>query len=180
VKIRQILVAAASVAMSIVGLPAAAHAAMPRPTKSPTQWCYTNVLSQAELDAKVHNVIRCYSNEKAMDQAAMGGVSTLSFSNQRLARHYDTTNTGGNSLSIYGTDCNGGGLSLSGGAWDNRIRSTQHGACQNIYHYANGSYSDTPQITNASCGTLRTMDFFRDQDVSAILYNSPESAFCNL
>ena len=166
--------------VTVAGVSPAAAAARP----GEVEWCYTNVLSPEQMAAGAGNDIRCFRSEREMEADAEGGgraeAGILSFTNQRLARHYDQTGGSGSSLSVYGADCAGGGISLVGGAWDQRIRSTRHGACGTIGHYTSGSYGGSQQVTSGGCSVVRTLGGTVIGNVRSILYFTPEQGSCHL
>lgn len=152
-----------------------------------TEYCYTTLLSDPELEAGKVNSISCYSSELLLTAAVavqLGvppldplAVLPLSFTNRRLARHYDSS-SGGSNLSVYGTSCTGGGLNLTGTGWDNRISATQHGACGAIVHYTEINFGGSSQLTVGGCGAWALLSPPLDNNVSSIRYYGPESGGC--
>ena len=63
-----------------------------------------------------------------------------------LATHYDSADGSGASLAVWG-ECNGGGISLEGSAWNDRISSTRNGACGTVKHFDSTSYSGLQENT---------------------------------
>ena len=156
---------------------------------SKTEYCYTTLLSDAELEKGKVNSISCYSSELQLNAAVavnLGAlpldplsVLPLSFTNRRLARHYDGTG-GGSNLSVYGTSCTGGGLNLTGTGWDNRISATMHGACGAIVHYTEINFGGSSQLTAGGCGAFIPLSYPLDNNVSSIQYYGPESGWCSI
>jgi hypothetical protein len=182
VSARAILCAMAVVTAAVPALAAPAWAG------GKTEYCYTTLLSSAELAAGKVNAISCYSSELQLTVAVeikLGPIDPLalvplSFANRRLARHYDSSGGGGSNLSVYGTSCTGGGLNLTGTGWDNRISATQHGACGAIYHYTEVNFGGSSQLTTGGCGGWAGMNYLLDNNVSSIQYYGPESGWCSI
>lgn len=80
----------------------------------------------------------CFREESEAAEFARNGhdgASGLqSRRNQIIGIHYDEFNYRGQSLTLSGSDCLGGGITLTGGRWDNRINSTVNG-CSLIQHF---------------------------------------------
>ena len=178
---RAILCALAAVTAAIPALAAPAWAG------SKSEYCYTTLLTDAELEAGKVNAISCYSSEFQLTVAVAVNLGVaplgsldfgiLSFTNRRLARHYDSS-SGGSNLSVYGTSCTGGGLNLTGTGWDDRISATQHGACGTIVHYTDINFGGSSQLTTGGCGGWAFMNYLLNNNVSSILYYGPESGWC--
>jgi hypothetical protein len=161
--------------------------AAPASAAGKPEYCYTTLLSSAELQAGKVNAISCYSSElqlTAAVQIKVGvlpldplAVSPLSFSYRRLARHYDS-GFGGSNLSVYGTSCTGGGLNLAGTGWDDRISTTEHGACGTIVHYADANFGGSSQVTTGGCASWAQLFYPLDNNVSSIRYYGPETGWC--
>lgn len=84
--------------------------------------------------------------------------------------HYDYFNFRGPSLTLTGRDCLGGGITLTGGRWDNRINSTLNG-CSAIEHYGISRpyvFQGIKETTYGSGGNLRWLP----NQVSGILYKA--------
>ncbi|MEP6659534.1 MAG: hypothetical protein ABJD24_06425 [Acidimicrobiales bacterium] len=149
------------------------------------EYCYTTLLSSAELESGKVSVISCYSSESLLTVAVelklapfdTLGFLPLSFTNRRLARHYDS-GTSGSNLSVYGTGCTGGGLNLTGTGWEDRISTTQHGACGAIVHYTDVNFGGSAQTTFGGCGAWAPLNFPLTNNVSSIRYYGPESGWC--
>ena len=178
---RAILCAMAAVTAAIPALAAPAWAG------GKSEYCYTTLLSDAELEAGKSNAISCYSSELLLTVAVAANLGVLpldplavlplSFTNRRLARHYDSA-FGGSNLSVYGTGCTGGGLNLTGTGWDNRISATLHGACGTIVHYTEVNFGGSSQTTFGGCGVWALLGYPLDNNVSSIRYYGPESGWC--
>jgi hypothetical protein len=85
-----------------------------------------------------------------------------------IAVHWEGPNFTGGSLSISGSDCLGGGLTLTGGVYDNWISSTENG-CSVIEHYdisGDGIFEGDVELTVGSGGNLIEMT----NRTSGILY----------
>ncbi len=85
-----------------------------------------------------------------------------------IAVHFEGLNFTGDSISIAGTDCLGGGITLTGGAWDNRISSTENG-CSRIEHYdisSDGVFEGDVEATLVRGGNLSDLS----NRTSGILY----------
>jgi hypothetical protein len=183
VSARAILCAMAVVTAAVPALAAPAWAG------GKTEYCYTTLLSDAELKAGKVNSISCYSSELQLNAAVavkLGvppldplAVMPLSFTNRRLARHFDGSG-GGSNLSVYGTSCTGGGLNLTGTGWDDRISSTEHGACGAILHYTDINFGGSSQLTTGGCGGWGFMNYLLNNNVSSIQYYGPESGGCSI
>ena len=79
-------------------------------------------------------------SETRVTDLAVGAASSL------IGVHFDSPNLSGSSFAVYGNNCLGGYINMSGW-WANRVSSTQHGICTRVKHhdYANkgGSYQST-------------------------------------
>ncbi len=176
---RAIFCATAALAAAIPAVAAPAWAG------GKTEYCYTTLLSGAELDAGKVNAISCYPSESQLTVAVdvkLGpldplALASLSFTNRRLARHYDA-GPGSSNLSVYGTSCTGGGLNLNGTGWEDRISTTQHGACGTIVHYTDLNFGGSSQTTYGGCGAWASLGFPLTNNVSSIRYYGPESGWC--
>lgn len=107
----------------------------------------------------------------------MGQLSSRSsFPYRALATHYSDTAPTGDSLTISGTDCAGGGVVLTGAFsfMDNRVRETRHFACGRIKHFATQNFTGDFQATEAPYGFDRSMNTIFRNDVSSISYYGPE------
>ena len=115
----------------------------------------------------------CYKEEPEisdLDAAGSGAASAQSSSrNVILGKHYDYFGYGGPSLTVVGKgSCAGGGITLTGGRWDNRISSTRNG-CSVIEHYTYSRpfvFSGAKQNTYGYGGNLNLVN----NSVSGILY----------
>ncbi len=174
-------------AVAVPALPTVAAAAeppVPSPAPSPAPspgagHCVTTLLTPRQMARGATSELRCYPRfDQAMASVGVrvprsatpadvagGGASTL------VAIHYDGTNGSGDSLSISGTDCNGGGISLSGG-WNNAISSTAHQLCGQIKHFANTDYSGATSLTEGGWGAVRNVGSLSN-DVGSIRYYEP-------
>lgn len=100
----------------------------------------------------------------AQAQAAAAGVVPDGL----IAIHYELPGFRGASLALAGVDCAGGGVTLTGGVWDNRISSTANG-CSQIEHYDISSdfvFEGDLETTTGPGGNLSTLD----NRTSGILY----------
>lgn len=115
----------------------------------------------------------CYKAEPDIsDIDAIGSGAAAAQSSSRrviLGKHFDYFNYRGPSLTVVGKGtCAGGGITLTGGRWDNRIASTRNG-CSNIEHYTYSRpfvFSGTKQSTLGYGGNLSLVGNY----VSGILY----------
>ena len=115
----------------------------------------------------------CYKEEPEisdLDAAGSGAASAQGSSgNVILGKHYDYFGYGGPSLTVVGKgSCAGGGITLTGGRWDNRISSTRNG-CSVIEHYTYSRpfvFSGAKQNTYGYGGNLNLVN----NSVSGILY----------
>lgn len=107
--------------------------------------------------------------------AARGiAVNAASFPVNKLATHFDDLLQNGSSLTVNGTNCDGGGISFGfGNSWNNRIRSTVHYKCHTIKHYPGSSYDGTAYQTTGYWGNPRSMDTTMDREASSIKYFEP-------
>ena len=175
---RAILCATAALVAAVPTLAAPAWAG----TK--TEYCYTTLLSDNELEAGKVSAVSCYSSESLLTIAVdlkLGPLDPLgfllSFTNRRLARHFDS-GTSGSNLSVYGTSCTGGGLNLNGTGWEDRISTTEHGACGAIVHYTDLNFGGSAQTTFGGCGAFVPLVPPVTNNVSSIRYYGPESGWC--
>ena len=78
----------------------------------------------------------CFRTQAEAEEFALAPDPRLRtvFSQGIIGIHYEGRDFTGASLTLSGTDCAGGGITLTGGVWDNRIRSTRNG-CSRIEHY---------------------------------------------
>ena len=115
----------------------------------------------------------CYKQEPEISDidAIRSGAATAQSSSRSviLGKHYDYFNYQGPSLTVVGKGtCAGGGITLTGGRWDNRIASTRNG-CSTIEHYTYSRpfvFSGTKQSTYGYGGNLNLVG----NQVSGILY----------
>lgn len=119
----------------------------------------------------------CFKGEDEAADFAKNGFGLVSGqqsqSNVVIGVHYDGFNFTGASITLVGKDCLGGGITLTGGRWDNRISSTSNG-CSKIEHYDISQHyvfegtveAGTLEITTGTGGNLRTLN----NKVSGILY----------
>ena len=115
----------------------------------------------------------CYKAEPEISEIdAIGSGAATAQSSSRsviLGKHYDYFNYQGPSLTVVGKGtCAGGGITLTGGRWDNRISSTRNG-CSTIEHYTYSRpfvFSGTKQSTLGYGGNLSLVGNY----VSGILY----------
>ena len=107
--------------------------------------------------------------EEARSLAENGPTNARAiFNGGLIAVHWSGPNFTGTSLSISGTDCAGGGITFTGGAWDDRISSTENG-CSLIEHWENSapfSFTGLKENTTGTGGTLTYMD----NKTSGVLY----------
>lgn len=96
----------------------------------------------------------CYKEEPGAADIGLVGAGSVSGqqsgSNVIIGKHYDYEYWRGPSLTIVGRNCAGGGITLTGGRWDNRISSTRNG-CSIIQHF---SYSRPYVFSGTSISTV--------------------------
>lgn len=120
----------------------------------------------------------CFADEaQSAEFALTGSSSALGDAIARVPRirpnvvigiHYDGYNQTGASITLVGVDCLGGGITLTGGRWDNRINSTANG-CSRIEHYdvsRHYVFTGEREDTTGIGGNLRRLS----NRVSGILY----------
>jgi hypothetical protein len=160
-------------------LPASQATAAPAPPTS-LDHCVTHALSPQQLKDGQRSVLTCYAT---LDEslAAIGapagagiepvglsdGVST-SATSVLLATHFDAPDGSGASLLVYG-ECNGGGISLEGSAWNDRISATRNSACATVKHFDSTSYSGLQE--NTVGGLLSTLGLLNN-GVGSIKYTN--------
>ena len=115
----------------------------------------------------------CYKEEPEisdLDAAGSGAASAQSSSrNVILGKHYDYFNFLGPSLTVVGKGtCAGGGITLTGGRWDNRIASTRNG-CSIIEHYTYSRPFVFSGVKQSTYGYGWNLNLVGNQ-VSGILY----------
>lgn len=124
------------------------------------------------LGQRRETCFRDLSEARAFGGGALGGgdaaASRVLFGGGIIAIHYEGVDFSGASLTISGADCDGGGITFTGGVWDNRIRSTENG-CSTVEHYdvsSPGVFSGAVEATVGTGGNLTTLA----GEVSGVLY----------
>lgn len=135
----------------------------------PIAWqeeCHTWALTAEEIDAGETSEITC-------EWAVEGAVATMATSDEyKLATHYSGPSGFGTMLSVYGTNCNGGGVSFGAGdPWDDRIVSTRHYLCGTIKHFEHSDYSGIEETTTGTWGSVHNLGQDLYQETSAIEYH---------
>jgi hypothetical protein len=138
--------------------------------------CVTPVMSDAEIAAGHVSDVTCFASYGeamesigAMGFGAGGDDDSEGEGTQILASHYDTSNGTGTALYVWGNDCNGGGLALSG-SWNDRISSTRNGVCSKVKHWQHADYTGEWQNAIGSSGSLTSMNGYLSDQVSSIKY----------
>lgn len=140
--------------------------------------CVTRVEEDSENEGQlIPGSETCFKGEDEAADFAKNGFGSVSGqqsqSNVVIGVHYDGFNFTGASMTLVGKDCLGGGITLTGGRWDNRISSTSNG-CSKIEHYDISQHyvfegtveAGTLEITTGTGGNLSTLN----NKVSGILY----------
>jgi hypothetical protein len=86
-----------------------------------------------------------------------------------IGTHYDGFGATGDSVSVEGSDCSGGGLNLPT-VWNDRISSTANG-CPIIVHYQNANYGGAT-ATTYGVGTLTNIGGTMNNQTTSIIYTS--------
>lgn len=140
--------------------------------------CLTTAYPTSEIENRGDTTMKtaiCFATEKEVAVAARS-VNTLaaegisvpsasrsSFAYQAIGKHCDGyCNLSGPTLTINGTNCNGGGLTFSS-TWKNKISDSQHKKCEHIRLYSSDSYQGLSE------------NFYGDYND----YSSPSSAMNN-
>lgn len=84
-----------------------------------------------------------------------------------IGTHYDGSNATGQSFSVVGDDCNGGGLPVPIG-WNDRISSTTNG-CPTVTHYEHNNYTGSAYNTFGP-GTNTNITGYMNNKTSSIKY----------
>lgn len=111
----------------------------------PEEHCVVQVLGEdakgnfilgPEVCFKTFTGVLTHVGAEDVDPAVTPATATRGVlaSNQLLGVHYIDSNLEGSSLTVWGTNCSGGGLNLSAN-WDDELSSTAHGLCGTIKHY---------------------------------------------
>ena len=142
------------------------------------------MLSRSEMAAGVRSRIQCFDSFTAA--LASVGVTDVPAgttpANLRtdldgsglVAIHYSMGSGGGSSLTIAGSTCDGGGITLPpGDSWSDLIRSTRHQACSTIKHWTNSDYTGTEQTTNGGSTSLLNLNGSLAGHVESIKYYGP-------
>lgn len=169
---RQLLVAGAT-AFAFTPTNASSAERPPGTMRSETRHCITELLPAEAIAAGKTNDITCASTpQEAFDSWAQRSGKSAQFASTTLAVHYDNNPANGaNSLTITGTACDGGGISLSAGDWWNdKIRYTRHMACSDIKHWVHANYTGDAQITQGSWNSLVGLNGTLAGQVSSIGY----------
>ena len=98
-----------------------------------------------------------------------GVESSMLLSLGIIGTHYDGAGATGASLSIQGSDCNGGGLNVPS-SWNDRISSTTNG-CGAIIHYENINYTGAT-TTTWTVGATTNISGYMDNRTTSIKYFS--------
>jgi hypothetical protein len=136
-------------------------------------FCSTELLSAGQVAAGATSTITCYptldeslrsigvdpspyagagnSPEAFAAAAATDPVTDpVGTSDNLLALHYDDVLGRGTVLSIGGSGCDGGGISLNAGDyWNDRIRSTMPQACSKVKHWADANYTGSSEMASS-------------------------------
>lgn len=118
--------------------------------------CVINVLGTDEDGNFITDEMTCYSTfARVLASRGLVGLdvslsplnvsAAVLLSSGIIGVHYDGTNASGASLSVEGSDCNGGGLNLPA-SWNDRISSTTNG-CPTITHYEHVNYAGGIAVT---------------------------------
>ena len=166
--------ATAPTAPWIAGSPAEAEASR-FATDDSERHCVTFALSATQIHAGVRSEITCGPTKAsalrtAYDQDRNGEPRRM-LSSTVLAVHYTSWTGTGDSLTIYGSSCDGGGVSFSaGGWWNDKIRSTHHRACSDVKHWVDAGYSGASQITTGANWDVVNLNSTLAGQVSSIAY----------
>jgi len=185
---RALLGAAAAVPAALsLTVPTAASAApapatQPEDDPSPDRFCSTSLLTPAEMDAGVTSTVVCYDTlddslrsvgvDPAAVPASLSSGQVVALSGEGfVAVHHRNNNGLGESLSIRGSECNGGGLNFGpGDYWNDAFRSTTNRACSTVKHWSEPNYSgDMATTTGIGSSNLGSVS----GRVSSIKYFGP-------
>ncbi len=140
--------------------------------------CATRMLTPSELDEGKMSSILCFSTRQLATRSLDGHVADSvrrADTSGLVAIHYDSSGGSGTSLSIAGTDCNGGGINLDAAdPWNDLISSTRHQLCSKIKHFE--TYNAGPgasQLTENGSGWSANLNSSVSNKVSAIRYYGP-------
>jgi hypothetical protein len=128
------------------------------------------VIDQLETGELLTSSPRCYETLEAALQsvgaalpegldARGSGVSAdalVAAASGSIATHFDGADRSGPSITISGTNCNGGWLNLSS-SWVNRISSTLNG-CNAVTFFDGANRSGASEPTNGSTVNLKGLD----------------------
>lgn len=147
------------------------------PAQAQQSHCLVQVQNTGENKPFVIKSTRCFSSyadvlrstgaknvPQSMSPASASGYLALT---SIIGTHYDGTGASGQSFSVVGSDCNGGGLPVPFG-WNDRISSTTNG-CPTISHYENTNY--TGSVFNTfGAGTNTNITGYMNNKTSSIKY----------
>jgi hypothetical protein len=177
---------ATAAAVGAVALPiASSQTAEAAPTPVEKPHCSTRALTAAQIDRGERSTVACFPT--FVESMAALGVTVPANATPRdlriqsvaalsgvLAIHYDGFSASGSSLSVGGTDCGGGGISLpAGDSWNDRISSTKHQLCGRVKHWTDANYSGTSQLTEGGFNVARDMNSSLHDNVTSIRYYEP-------
>ncbi|MEO8693871.1 MAG: hypothetical protein ABI658_10155 [Acidimicrobiales bacterium] len=158
------LALAASVALSAVVSIGAASAAVKEPSSTPTSdapHCLTRVtgkLASGELQLSTPQCYATYADVllragvPAVEKTVGGGGAVALGGTWIIGTHFDGANFTGASISVQGSDCNGGYINLTGW-WANRVSSTLNG-CPTVRHFYWPNLGGTSEDTTGYGGNL--------------------------
>lgn len=151
-KVRRVFVAGAAVAGVLA--PGALGSGSPPATATEPEEplaCWTYALTAEEIADGVTSVIECEPASEATEGLA-SRMSTV------LARHYWSPNASGSYFDVFGTVCNGGGISFAAGdPWNDNIRSTEHRACGTVKYWEHSNNSGASEYLGGSMYQVRNL-----------------------
>jgi hypothetical protein len=153
---------------ALAALPTALPMVGPAGARPVPQQCMTHVLSAQEMRRGVHSEVTCYRTTTEM-LAAAGADGFRDVLDVPLATHYVDANGSGDSLTVFGASCNGGGTNLTG-EWNDSISSTLHQLCGRIKHFADANAGGDYQITTG--GLVSLSPSMNDRTSSVYYYAS--------
>jgi hypothetical protein len=173
----QAMAVVGTVVMAAVMAPGAPTAATP----AHEQHCATRQLMLEQLRAGARSQVRCFPTfREAMASLDVRVPTDATLAEQQavamqsssiLAVHHDGANGSGDSFSVGGTSCDGGGISLAAGdPWNDRISSTRHRLCTKVKHWVDAGYTGSSQLTEGSDGTLMNLNGTLSNAVTSIRY----------
>ena len=181
---RRALTAAVVALPGLALSPTTATASPAAGTPLAAKHCSTRLLSAQEMASGARSRITCFDSFAGALRAVgvNGGSPTVtpeSFmanldGTGLVAIHYSLAGGGGSSLSIAGSTCDGGGISLPpGDPWADTVRSTRHQACSKIKHWTNSDYTGTEQTTNGGSYSVQNLNGSLAGHVESIKYYGP-------